>query len=149
VRFQKRRYAYVDGEFAIDPAWLPLKYQVLKGYEFGIAEGELGAGKAPEGRFTIPLSRWSSLSRRGWYRGDIHIHYIAPKTCRLEMEAEDLNVANILTCDVTTDQDQFEGRINSFSSGQRLIYVNQEFRNSQLGHLCREVCPSVRQEVFH
>lgn len=132
VRIQSRRYAYVDGRFTLDPRRLPLNYQVIKGYEYLIAEGELRAG----GPFDIPLTRWSDLSRAGWQSGDIHIHNIAPKTCRLEMEAEDLNVANILTSDFTTDQDQFEGRLNTHSSAKRLIYVTQEFRNNQLGHLC-------------
>jgi hypothetical protein len=136
VRFQSRRFAYVDGCFQVDPAWLPLKYQVVKGYEFRIAEGELRPENVRDGALTVPLSRWSSLSRSGWYSGDIHIHHIAPQTCRLEMDAEDLNVANILTSDFTADQNQFEGRVNVHSGGQRLIYVSQEFRNDQLGHLC-------------
>lgn len=136
VRFQGRRFAYVDGRFEIDSASFPLRFQALKGYEYQIAEGEIGADSVREGVVTIPLSPWSSLSRNGWYSGDVHIHHIAPKTCRLEMEAEDLNVANILTSDFTTDQDQFEGRVNAASGGKRLIYVNQEFRNHELGHLC-------------
>src|SRR5688572_23011175 len=41
VRFQSRRYSYVDGAFQIDPASLPLRYQVLRGYEYVIAEREL------------------------------------------------------------------------------------------------------------
>src|SRR5438045_7207126 len=43
VRFQGRRYCYVDGEFHVDPRRLPLQYQVLKGYEYGIAGGDLTA----------------------------------------------------------------------------------------------------------
>src|SRR5262245_54369542 len=43
VRFQSRRYSYVDGEFRVDPASLPLEFQVLKGYEYGIAAGDLTA----------------------------------------------------------------------------------------------------------
>jgi hypothetical protein len=136
VSFQSRRYAYVNGEFTVDPAWLPLKYQVLKGYEYKIAEGELPAAAPRAGAFTIPLSRWSSLARQAWYSGDIHIHHIAPKTCRLEMDAEDLNVANILTSDFTQDQKEFEGRLNGNSSRDRLVYVTQEFRHDQLGHMC-------------
>ena len=132
VRFQSRRFSYVNGEFRVDPAWLPLKYQVLKGYEYSIAEGEITAA----GVQTVPLSRWSSLSAQGWYGGDVHIHHIAPRTCRLEMEAEDLDVANLLTSDFTTDQKEFEGRVNANSSGRRLIYVTQEFRNDHLGHMC-------------
>jgi hypothetical protein len=136
VRFQSRRFAYVDGKFTIPTAKLPLRYQVIKGYEYTIAEGELSPESARDGVVSIPVSRWSSLSERGWYSGDIHIHHIAPKTCRLEMDAEDVNVANILTSDFTKDQDQFEGKVNAASSGKHLIYVNQEFRNDELGHMC-------------
>ena len=136
VRFQSRRFAYVDGAFQLDPASLPLRYQVIKGYEYVIAEGELDANPARGGAITIPLARWSEVARHGWYSGDIHIHHISPKTCRLEMDAEDLNVANILTGDFTTDHEQFEGKVNRHSSGRHLIYVSQEFRNHELGHLC-------------
>ena len=136
VRFQSRRYCYVDGEFRVDPRWLPLQFQVLKGYEYSIAAGELTKAAAREGVFTIPLKRWSAVSRQGWYSGDIHIHHIAPKTCRLEMDAEDLNVANILTSDFTEDRAEFEGRLNSNSGGRSLIYVTQEFRSDHLGHMC-------------
>ncbi len=137
VKFQSRRFSYVNGTFAIDPAWLPCKYQVVKGYEYEIAEGELRASDiGADGALTIPLSRWSSFADDGWYSGDIHIHHIAPKNCRMEMEAEDLNVANILTSDFTVDQDQFEGRPNSYSTAKQLIYVAQEFRHNHLGHMC-------------
>lgn len=136
VRFQSKRFAYVDGGFAIDPRSLPLRYRLIKGYEFVIAEGRIAQEDLRDGGVVIPLSRWSSLADRGWYSGDIHIHHIAPRTCRLEMEAEDLDVANILTSDFTADQVEFEGRVNRYSSGRRLIYVNQEFRNDHLGHMC-------------
>lgn len=136
VRFQSRRFAYVDGSFTIDPASLPLRYQVIKGYGFAFTEGELSAAGLRDGAITIPLARWSSVDVRGWYSGDIHIHHISPKSCRLKMEAEDLDVANILTSDFTADQDQFEGKVNANSSRDRLIYVTQEFRNDHLGHLC-------------
>jgi hypothetical protein len=52
------------------------------------------------------------------------------------MEAEDLDVANILTSDFTADQQEFEGRLNANSTAGRLIYVSQEFRHDHLGHLC-------------
>lgn len=136
VRFQSKRFAYVDGEFSLDPNLLPLRYQVIKGYEFVIAEGEISKNDLRDGPILIPLERWSSLADKGWYSGDIHIHHVFPKTCRLEMDAEDLDVANILTSDFTLDQSAFEGGLNRLSNGRRLIYVNQEFRNDHLGHLC-------------
>src|SRR5205085_9413502 len=127
---------YVDGNFSVDPNSLPLQYQVIKGYEYAIAEGRISADDLRDGGIEIPLSRWSSLADRGWYSGDIHIHHISPKTCRLEMDAEDLDVAHILTSDFTFDQQEFEGRVNSNSSGGRFIYVSQEFRHDHLGHMC-------------
>jgi hypothetical protein len=136
VRFQSKRFAYVDGEFSVDPNLLPLHYQVIKGYEYVIAEGRISSEDPTKGAITIPLSRWSSLAGGNWYSGDIHIHHISPKTCSLEMDAEDLDIANILTSDFTTDQSEFEGRLNRYSTGRRLIYVNQEFRNDHLGHMC-------------
>jgi hypothetical protein len=154
VLFQSKRFAYVDGEFALDPRSLPLHYQVIKGYEYVIAEGEISSGNLSAQGIVIPLSRWSSLADRGWHSGDIHIHHISPRTCHLEMDAEDLNVANILTSDFTSDQSEFEGQANRYSSGKRLIYVNQEFRNDQLGHLCllnlkRLVEPVKTMQHFH
>jgi hypothetical protein len=136
VRFQSKRFAYVDGDFSVDPNSLPLRYQVIKGYEYMIAEGQISSGDLRDGAITIPLSRWSSLAGKGWYGGDNHIHHVSPKTCRLEMDAEDLDVANILTSDFTLDQSEFEGGLNRYSSERRLIYVNQEFRNNHLGHMC-------------
>ena len=136
VRFQGRRYSYVNGEFRIDRRHLPLQYQILKGYEYEIAGGELTAASMRGNSFTIPLSRWSASADHSWYSGDIHIHHISPKTCRLEMDAEDLNVANILTSDFTRDQKEFEGKLNAYSSGKSLIYVNQEFRSDHFGHMC-------------
>src|SRR5436190_8667432 len=70
VRFQGRRYCYVDGEFHVDPRRLPLQYQVLKGYEYDIAGGDLTATLTRDGTYTIPLSRWSAVADRGWYSGD-------------------------------------------------------------------------------
>jgi hypothetical protein len=112
-----------------------VRFQVIKGHQYAIQEGELHLTDIRDGVINIPISRWSTFSP-DWYSGDIHIHYIAPQTCHLEMDAEDLNVANILTSDFTDDQENFRGKIDPNSSNNRLIYVNQEFRNDQLGHLC-------------
>jgi len=136
VRFQSKRFAYTDGSFEVPAAALPLRYQVIKGYEYEIAEGTLSRDMVRDGTAEIALARWSALGRGGWYGGDIHIHHISPRTCRLEMEAEDLDIANILSSDFTDDQKEFEGRLNRYSSRERLIYVNQEFRHDHLGHMC-------------
>lgn len=136
VRFQSRRFCYSDGEFRFRGDALPARYQAIKGYEYTITEGEIRPEGVRAGVVQVELSRWSNAGRRNWFSGDIHIHHISPETCRLEMDAEDLNVANILTTDISTDQERFEGRPSPPSAGDRMIYVNQEFRMHDLGHMC-------------
>jgi hypothetical protein len=136
VRFQSRGYFYTDGVLSVRFDSLPLQYTILRGYEYEIAEGTLTANRVKDGMAIIELRRWSSVGRNGYYSGDVHIHHISPKTCRLEMDAEDLDVAHILTSDFTMDQQEFEGKVNSNSSGGRFIYVSQEFRHDHLGHMC-------------
>ena len=136
VSFNAKRFCYVDGAFSVPASALPLRYQVVKGYEYAAAEGTLSRESVRDAGAQIRLRRWSSLKSRGWRGGDVHIHHISPKTCRLEMEAEDLDVANILTSDFTEDQAEFEGRLNANSTRDRLVYVAQEFRHDHLGHMC-------------
>jgi TolB protein len=135
VRFQSRGYFYTDGTLTVRSDAFPLRFTVVRGYEYQIAEGTLQAGAVKDGVATIELQRWSSVGRESYYSGDVHIHHISPKTCRLEMEAEDLDVAHIVTSDFTADQHEFEGRLNAHSGG-RFVYVSQEFRHDHLGHMC-------------
>ena len=76
VRFQSRRFFYSNGMLGVRPDRLPLKYQVIRGYEYVIGEGEIRSEDVRDGAVRIPLSRWSSLAERGWYSGDIHIRCI-------------------------------------------------------------------------
>ena len=136
VRFQSRGYFYTEGRLSVRADAFPLRFTAVRGYEYQISEGTLTADAVKDGAATIELERWSSVGRDGYYSGDVHIHHISPKTCRLEMEAEDLDVAHILTSDFTADQDEFEGRVNANSGSGRFIYVSQEFRHDHLGHMC-------------
>src|SRR5579864_6378152 len=66
VRFQSKRFAYVEGEFSVAPNSLPLNYQVIKGYEFVIQQGRILPEDLQKGAITIPLARWSSLAGENW-----------------------------------------------------------------------------------
>jgi len=135
VLFHGKRYSYVNGGFAVRPDQLPLRYVAIKGFEYEYAEGTIPAPDPLGNPADIRLAKWSAWKRRGWLAGDTHIHHISPHTCKLEMEAEDLDVANILTSDFTSDEHEFEGRLNRNSTRDRLIYVSQEFRHNHLGHI--------------
>ncbi|MCK4965921.1 CehA/McbA family metallohydrolase, partial [bacterium] len=70
-----------------------------------------------------------------WFSGDNHIHFITPETAIFQMKAEDLNVCDILTTDVTTDQSLFLGKPDPVSEEKQIVYVNQEYREDRLGHI--------------
>jgi hypothetical protein len=92
----------------VDPRRLPLQYQVLKGYEYGIAGGELTAALTRDGssRFRSPDGRESRI-------GD----GIAAISIFITFPAK-------------------HAGSNAYSSGKSLIYLNQEFRSDHLGHVC-------------
>ena len=86
---------------------------------------------------------------RGWYSGDIHIHpnlvhktmaqLVNPEDIRLQVQAEDLNVANLLICNsqgtVVYDRQRFTGAPHPLSTPNHILYWNEEFRPWLYGHM--------------
>ena len=95
------------------------------------------------------LKRIVDPAARGWYSGDIHIHpnlvhktmaqLINPEDIRLQVQAEDLNVANLLICNsqgtVVYDRQRFTGAAHPFSTPRHILYWNEEFRPWLYGHM--------------
>ncbi len=130
-----RRFAYVDGEFAIElPLNKPVRFEIIKGYAYSLVDTIINVSGSRDA-IDIYLKKWFQFPEGQWYSGDVHVHYIDPSTGLLEMKAEDLNVCNILTSDFTTDQDRFRGAPEPFSDSLHFVYVNQEFREDRLGHV--------------
>ena len=44
----------------------------------------------------LPMRRWVDMRERGYYSGDVHVHFLDPTTATLEAAAEDLNVTELL-----------------------------------------------------
>ena len=95
------------------------------------------------------LQRIVDPATRGWYSGDIHIHpnlvhktlsqLVNPEDIRLQVQAEDLNVANLLICNsqgtVVYDRQRFTGAPHPLSTPSHILYWNQEFRPWLYGHI--------------
>jgi len=95
------------------------------------------------------LKRIVDPGARGWYSGDIHIHpnlvhktmaqLVNPEDIRLQVHAEDLNVANLLICNsqgtVLYDRQRFTGAPHPLSTPNHILYWNQEFRPWLYGHM--------------
>jgi len=145
VTLTNEHYFHTDGRFEIDLPAGPASIEVMKGFEYLPQKQsvEIVAGKAKKIEFT--LNRLADMAAQGWYSGDSHIHMnyggnfeATPQSLLLEMDGEDLNVANGLLANWNTrimDRRYFEGKINANSKPNRLVYFNQEYRYSFPGHL--------------
>ena len=129
-----RRFAYVEGTFGINLPAANLRFEVVKGYAYSFYDSIILISPGTDS-VKIQLQKWFEFGKEKWFSGDGHVHYIDPAAALVEMKAEDLNVCNILTSDCTTDQDRFRGGLDTVSDSAHLIYVNQEFREDQLGHM--------------
>jgi hypothetical protein len=129
-----RRFAYIDGTFEISLPQESIRLEVVKGYAYTFVSDVLEVSSG-ERSIEIQLEKWFQFPDQSWFSGDVHVHYINPASALLEMKAEDLNVCNILTSDFTVDQDLFRGAPEPLSEPDRIVYINQEYREDRLGHV--------------
>jgi len=129
-----RRFAYVQGAFEISLPKEDIHVEVVKGYAYQFVSDTLSLSSGEE-TIEIQLEKWFQFPDRTWYSGDVHVHYINPESALLEMKAEDINVCNILTSDFTVDQHLFRGAPEPISAPERIVYINQEYREGRLGHI--------------
>jgi TolB protein len=134
-----------DDTFAIPAGRLRLV--ASKGVEYHISgqTAEIPAESAVE--ISIAMRRWTDWNRRGWYAGENHFHanyngsyYQRPKQSLRWLEAEDLNVANMIVANkdgaFLHDQEFFRGAVDPLSTARYILYWGQEYRNSDpLGHM--------------
>jgi hypothetical protein len=96
--------------------------------DFDLAEG----AAVP---LTLRLKRWINMRERGYFSGDTHVHYLSQTESHLQMRAEDLNVLNLLVSDFTNDREKFTGRLDPVSTTEHSVFVGQESRDWQNGHV--------------
>jgi TolB protein len=154
-RGRRERFFHARGQFqAVLP---PAKYTVeaVKGFEYepvtrnlNLSFIELNDRTTSE---TITLKRIVDMPRLGWYSGDVHMHpnhregglYMTMADCELLAAGEDIRVANLLISNrqYTTrvfDTEFFrDGEVDPASSGETMMVVQEEFRNTSdmYGHM--------------
>ncbi len=130
-------YAYVRPEFVVDLPIDDFTITVLKGTEYLPATAKLTLTEDPPEPVTIALERWTNMNARGWYSGDTHVHFLDDHTAHLEIQAEDLNVINVLATkwgELITNVEHVTGAPSTRSFRNGLIYFNEETRHGFLGH---------------
>jgi hypothetical protein len=140
VRYLEKRWCYVDGSFAASIPSSGAGIEIRRGFETrplsaAIPSDETGKTIRKEFR----LRRWENLGQKGYLNGDIHAHLPIPSEAHSQMRAEDLNALNLLHMAdkdyVLPINDCFSGKLDLHSTPGCEIYVGQEIRDFQMGHL--------------
>jgi hypothetical protein len=131
-----RRFAYVEGTFEINlPEKEAIRFEAVKGFAYRFYDTTINISFETD-IINIQLEKWFEFPEgHKWYSGDVHTHQIDSATALLEMKAEDVNVCNILISDFTDYQSSFRGAPEPISDSLHIVYLNQEYRQYELGHI--------------
>lgn len=134
VTYLGKRRCYADGSFSLGSRPNRLVLEVRRGFETLPLRTEVDMARH-SGALTLRLRRWIDMRREGYMSGDTHVHFLTPAESHLQMRAEDLNVLNLLVSDFTNDREKFTGKLDPVSTPNHAVYVGQESRDWQNGHV--------------
>jgi hypothetical protein len=132
VEYLGKHWCYTDGSFSVTSPTADFTIEVRRGPE--TLPVKISPEKSQDEQI-IRVHRWIDMNSKGYLNGDIHIHTPFSETAHLQMKAEDLDILNILIGEDSVKNRQFTGRIDPASSAGYKIYVAQEVRDWQMGHL--------------
>ncbi len=138
-------YFHTPGSFSLELPAGRATVEVMRGFEYRPQEKEVEIVAGQTRKLEIALTRLANLPARGWYSGDTHVHSqtfgtlaVTPPLLLHEAESEDLHVINNLIHNQETrilGIELFRGKLDAASRPGRLLYTNQEYRESFPGHL--------------
>ena len=133
-----QRWFYADGGFRVRVPAGKIRVAIRRGLEYSGIDEDIEIKPGSSLQKELKLTRWADMRERGWYSGDVHIHYLDPATALFESKAEDLHVASVLVFNQTgfiSAREHFTGALDRISEPEHLIYYDEEFRNDTLGHI--------------
>ena len=133
AQYLQKRWCYADGQFRLPSGVRGANIEIRRGLETLPLRQPIDAGASEQ---TFGLERWIEMRDGGYLSGDSHVHLLTPAQCHLQMRAEDVAVLNLLVGDFTNDTATFSGKLDAVSTPDHSVYVGQEFRDWQQGHLC-------------
>jgi len=134
VEYLGKRRCYVDGAFATTVRSPRLTIELRRGLETLPLTTDVDLTKGSDA-LTFRLRRWINMRELGYVSGDSHVHLLSPSDSHLHMKAEDLQVLNLLVSDFSNDREKFTGSLDPVSTPEHAVYVGQEARDWQHGHV--------------
>jgi len=137
VKLGDTQYAYVDGTFQAEVPVGEVYVEVARGFEYEPLRAKVEV-KPGQRTFDVSLTRREDRRSQGWITADTHVHFLSPETARLEAEAEDLNVINLLAAqwgDLFTNVGDITGAKSGSSTDETVVWVGTENRQHFFGHI--------------
>jgi hypothetical protein len=135
VQYLNKRRCYVDGAFILNARPSRLVIELRRGLETLPLKTEVDLAQAGSEALTFRLKRWVDMRELGYRNGDTHVHFLTQSQAHLQMRAEDLSVVNLLVSDFTNDREKFTGKLDPVSTPGHDVFVGQESRDWQHGHV--------------
>ncbi|MCI0664718.1 MAG: CehA/McbA family metallohydrolase [Acidobacteria bacterium] len=135
VDYLGKRRCYVDGTFVLNARPPRLVVDLRSGFETLPLLKEVDLTQPETEALTFRLRRWIDMREQGYLSGDTHVHYLSQSDSHMQMRAEDLHVLNLLVSDFTRDREKFSGKLDPVSTAGNAVYVGQEARDWQNGHV--------------
>ena len=136
VEYLGKRRCYVDGVFVLSARPSRLVVELRRGLETMPLRTEVDLTRQGSEALTFRLQRWIDMRNQGYLSGDTHVHYLRQSDSHAQMRAEDLNILNLLVSDFTNDREKFTGKLDPVSTPGHAVFVGQESRDWQNGHVC-------------
>jgi len=130
-----KRWCYVDGSFTLALPDGGLQVEIMRGLETRPLLENIKSSGGETVKRTFRLRRWVNMRDLGYVNGDIHAHTPVPDEAHRQMRAEDLNVVNLLAGETLALNPHFTGKADPNSTPGNEIFVCQEVRDWQMGHL--------------
>jgi hypothetical protein len=140
VQYLGKRWCYVEGSFVAKIPNSGAGIEIRRGFETRpLLDFVPGGSGGSIIRKEFRLRRWSNLSQKGYFNGDFHAHLPVPHEAHRQMRAEDCQALNLLHMAdkdyALPTNDHFSGQLDPNSTPGTEIYVGQEIRDFQMGHL--------------
>lgn len=132
VEYLGKHWCYTDGNFSVGIPDGGASMEIQNGPDIIPVKISLDNCQSET---TVRLHRWFDRHAMGYLNGDIHIHAPFSESAHLQMMAEDLDMLTILVGEDPVKNKHFTGTVDPASSPAHTIYVAQEVRDWQMGHI--------------
>jgi len=150
VSYLQKQWCYVDGKFSLTTESKKIQVEIRRGLETIPVRDTISLNKhSQEIRHEFKLHRWINMQQKNYLSADTHVHFLSPESAHLQMRAEDLQVVNLLTSDFTDDAQYFTGKLDQVSTDDHKLYVGQEIRDWDMGHICLLRLQNILDPIDH